>query len=79
MLAILTPDDESIDAVETEGILRDLAASGSDIAIRLYPGYDHTLRRLGSDGQPLRWPEHPEDYAATLAGFARASTRALEH
>ena len=79
MLAILSPDDESIDAVETEGILRKLAASGRDIAIRLYPGYDHTLRRLGSAGEPLRWPEHPEDYIATLAGFARASAGALEH
>jgi dienelactone hydrolase len=73
MLAILAPDDESIDAVETEGILRELVDEGVDIRIELYPGYDHTMRRLGPDGAVLRWPEHPQDYFAVQVEFIRAS------
>jgi uncharacterized protein len=73
MLAMLSPDDESIDAVETEGILRELARTGADVRIELYPGYDHTMRQLGPNGATLRWPEHPTDYFATQIEFIRAS------
>jgi uncharacterized protein len=59
-LAILTPEDESIDAVETNEILDQLQQS--NITIKLYPGYDHSMRKLGEDGERLRWPEHPENY-----------------
>jgi len=69
MLSILAPEDESIDAVETERILADLIAEGRDIRIRLYPGYDHTMRRLGPGGVPLRWPAQPHDYHDGQADF----------
>jgi dienelactone hydrolase len=73
MLAMLSPDDESIDAVETAGILRQLVDDGADIRIELYPGYDHSMRRLGPAGAVLRWPEHPSDYFAIQVEFIRAS------
>jgi len=73
MLAILSPDDESIDAVETEGILRELVQAGADVQIELYPGYDHSMRKLGPKGAILRWPEHPPDYFATQVEFIRAA------
>ncbi len=59
MLAILAPDDESIDAMETAAILGKLADQGQDIRVTLYPGYDHSLRKLGEDGNFLRWPPQP--------------------
>jgi dienelactone hydrolase len=69
LLALLAPDDESIDSVETELILRNLIAQGQDINLILYPGYDHSMRRLGDDGASLRWPEHPDDYFTTQVSF----------
>ena len=39
LLAILGPDDESIDSKETELILREFIAQGRDISLILYPGY----------------------------------------
>ena len=45
LLSLLSPDDESIDAVETEGILRNLAAAGRNIEVRMYPGYDRSADR----------------------------------
>lgn len=66
-LAILSPDDESIDARETLGILEGLEKP--NISLRLYPGYGHALRRLGDEGQRLRWPEHPEGYFRAQADF----------
>ncbi len=59
-LAILSPEDESIDAMETKEILEQLQQS--NITIKLYPGYDHSMRKLGRDGKKLRWPAHPEKY-----------------
>jgi uncharacterized protein len=59
-LAILSPEDESIDAMETKEILEQLQQS--NITIKLYPGYDHSMRKLGENGKKLRWPEHPEKY-----------------
>ena len=64
LLALLSPDDESIDAVETEHILRDLAERGRDIEIRMYPGYSHAMRRLDA-----RWPALPNDYYRYQADF----------
>jgi dienelactone hydrolase len=69
MLSIFAPLDESIDALETEQILRGLIEQGSDIQIKLYPGYDHSMRNIGKDGQALRWPQHPEDYFSGQAEF----------
>ena len=75
MLAILTPDDESIDAVETELILRALSSDGHDITLRTYPGYDHSMRKLGLEGRLLRWPEHPDDYFILQAQFIQDAMR----
>ncbi len=69
LLWIGSPDDESIDAAETEQILRGLQSEGHDITLKRYPGYDHTMRRLGARGAPLRFPEHPEDYFDTQVDF----------
>jgi alpha/beta superfamily hydrolase len=71
LLAILTPDDESIDARETEGILRGLIRVGNDIHIKLYPRFGHSMRRIGEKNQLLRWPGHPEDYFSVQADFIR--------
>lgn len=70
--AILAPDDESIDARETEAILRNLQQEGHDITLKIYPGFDHTIRRLGPDGERLRWPEHPFDYFSSQVNFIQA-------
>ena len=68
LLSLLSPDDESIDAVETAGILRDLARAGRTIEIRMYPGYGHGMRRLGA-----RWPSLPDDYYRYQADFIKRS------
>jgi dienelactone hydrolase len=68
LLSLLSPDDESIDAVETEGILRDLAKAGRDVETRMYPDYDHGMRRLGA-----RWPSLPDDYYSYQAEFIQRS------
>jgi dienelactone hydrolase len=70
MLALLSPDDESIDAVETEGILRSLASSGNDIQITLYPGDDHGMRRRSA-----RWPSLPEGYYENQTDFINRVVR----
>jgi hypothetical protein len=64
MLSLLSPDDESIDAVETAEILQGLIDVGRDIEIRMYPGYNHGMRRLGA-----RWPSLPDDYYRYQADF----------
>lgn len=69
MLAILAPEDESMDALETGQILAELIAEGRDVRIKLYPGYDHAMRRLGSNGAPPRWPNQPPDYYDLQANF----------
>lgn len=68
LFAILTPDDESIDALETEVILRELKELGKDLQIKMYPGYNHGFRRLGKERQ-IRWPGFPEDYFKLQAEF----------
>ena len=75
MYALLAPDDESIDARETETILRELKQKGFDITVKIYPGYDHTMRRLGPDGGAIRWPEHPSDYFSSQVEFIQAISR----
>jgi len=75
MLSILTPDDESIDAVETESILRELRSNGHDIELKIYPGYDHSMRRLGTAQHPVRWPEHPDNYYSSQARFIHDTRR----
>ena len=69
LLAILAPDDESIDSHETDEILTGLIEQGNDIRVKLYPGFDHSIRKLGGQDQLLRWPEHPKDYFSAQAAF----------
>lgn len=69
MLAILSPDDESIDAVETMEILREFVSRGKPIRLSILPGYDHSMRRIGPAGKALRWPAHPVNYFAAQAQF----------
>jgi dienelactone hydrolase len=73
LLSLLSPDDESIDAVETEGIRRDLATAGRDIEIRLYLGFNHGMRRLGA-----RWPSLPDGYYRDQADFIKRSAGAAD-
>jgi len=73
LLALLTPDDESIDAVETAYILKEIKESGRDIQIKMYPGYNHGFRKLGAKG-PIRWPGFPEDYFKLQSEFIKGST-----
>lgn len=72
--AILAPEDESIDAVETERILAGLIAQGRDIPVRLYPGCVHAMRRRGDGDGTLRWPAQPHDYHDGQADFIRDET-----
>lgn len=69
LLSILSPDDESIDARETQEILAQLAAEGRRIGIKTYPKYDHSLHLLSNDGKRLRWPTLPPDYFVVQAAF----------
>jgi alpha/beta superfamily hydrolase len=71
-LWVLSPDDESIDAMETVGLLEQEIAAGRDIRLKRYPGYDHSLRRLGADGAALRWPTLPDDLFDVQADFIKA-------
>jgi len=66
-LAILSGEDESIDAMETREILEQLKKP--NISIRWYAGYDHTLRKTGKKGEQLRFPGHPENYFEDQAKF----------
>jgi alpha/beta superfamily hydrolase len=66
-LAMLSPDDESIDAIETMEILRGL--DKPNIAIKAYPGHAHNMRKLGTNGDMLRWPTYPENYFQDQAHF----------
>lgn len=73
MLSILATEDESMDALETDRILTGLIGEGRDIQIRLYPGYDHSMHRLGAGGIRLRWPPQPREYYDEQAEFIRRS------
>jgi pimeloyl-ACP methyl ester carboxylesterase len=66
-LAMLSPDDESIDATETMEILRSL--DKPNFVIKVYPGYAHNMRKLGTNGGRLRWPTYPEHYFQDQARF----------
>ena len=70
-LAILSPEDESIDSMETKAILEKLEKN--NITLKLYAGYDHSMRKLGKKGNRLRWPEHPQDYFVAQSQFISAS------
>ncbi|MGI9547496.1 MAG: alpha/beta hydrolase family protein [Flavobacteriaceae bacterium] len=71
LYAVLTPDDESIDALETEYILREIKQLGKDIRIKLYPGYNHGFRKIGAERQ-IRWAGFPEDYFILQAEFVKS-------
>jgi pimeloyl-ACP methyl ester carboxylesterase len=73
LLAILAPNDESIDALETEKILQTLMNKGHDISLKIYPNYDHSMHRMGSANNPLRWPHYPDDYFSVQALFIHKS------
>ncbi|MEN8798315.1 MAG: alpha/beta fold hydrolase [Flavobacteriaceae bacterium] len=70
LFALLTPDDESIDALETEVILMELKTTGKDIRVKMYPGYNHGFRRIEA-GRQIRWPGFPEDYFKLQAEFIK--------
>jgi fermentation-respiration switch protein FrsA (DUF1100 family) len=69
LLAILSPQDESIDAMETADILRGLRDAGRNITVRIYDGYNHGMRRLGVDAEEIRWPSLPDNYYRDQAVF----------
>ena len=71
-LAILAREDESVDAVETAGILEELKQAGADINIVLYEGYDHGIRKLQQE--PPIWRSHPDDYFSIQAEFILSAT-----
>ena len=73
LLSILTTNDESIDTRETESILRMLKKEGKDIRIKMYEGYNHGFRKIGSEGS-IRWPGFPEDYYILQAAFIKEVT-----
>ena len=74
LLAILSPDDESIDAVETENLLNVLKDEGQDITIKSYRGYDHSMHRIGSKNSRIRWPEFPDDYFSIQSSFIKKAS-----
>ena len=78
VLWILSKDDESIDASETADLLAKEIAAGRDIRVQRYDGYDHSLRRLGPNGQGLRWPRLPDDLFDVQADFIKGDA-ALSH
>lgn len=69
LLAILSPQDESIDAMETADILRGLRDAGRNITVRIYDGYNHGMRRLGAHAEEIRWPSLPDNYYRDQAVF----------
>jgi pimeloyl-ACP methyl ester carboxylesterase len=72
MLAMLSPDDESIDAKETAAILQQLIQAGNDLQLEMFPGYDHSLRSLGANGELQRWPNQPANLYELQAAFILA-------
>ena len=74
ILSILASDDESIDTMETEEVFKRLRGEGLNIQIKKYQGYDHSMRRVSSQGR-IRWPGHPEDYFQMQAKFIKDSMR----
>ena len=73
LLAILTSDDESIDALETKLILASLKERGNNIILKLYEGYDHGMHQLGAVNTPIRWPQYPSDYFSYQVKFIQDS------
>jgi pimeloyl-ACP methyl ester carboxylesterase len=73
LLAILTSDDESIDALETKLILASLKERGNNITLKLYEGYDHGMHQLGAVNTPIRWPQYPSDYFSYQVKFIQDS------
>jgi len=71
LLAILSPQDESIDAMETAAILRGLRDAGCDITVQIYDGYNHGMRKLGAGGEEIRWPSLPDNYYRDQAVFIK--------
>jgi pimeloyl-ACP methyl ester carboxylesterase len=69
MLALFALKDESIDSLESIDILAALGNEGLSATIITYPHYDHSMRKVGSEGRPLRFGGHPKDYFALQAGF----------
>lgn len=81
LLAILSPQDESIDAMETADILSGLRDAGRDITVRIYDGYNHGMRRLGAHAEEIRWPSLPDNYYRDQAVFIKRAvdTRQLKN
>lgn len=71
VLWILSKDDESIDALETSALLEKEIAAGRNIRIKMYVGYDHSLRQLDATGKSMRWPQLPDDLFDVQAEFIK--------
>lgn len=76
LLSILSPQDESIDAMETADILRGLRDEGHDIVVKIYDGYNHGMHKLGMHGEEVRWPSLPDNYYKDQAAFIRRAVAA---
>ena len=74
VLWILSKDDESIDAMETSALVGNEVALGRNIRIKMYSGYDHSLRQLDAKGVSMRWPKLPDDLFEVQAEFIKQTT-----
>ncbi|MFT7288292.1 MAG: alpha/beta superfamily hydrolase [Halieaceae bacterium] len=58
---------------ETQEILQGFIAADNDITLRMYPGYNHGMRRLGA-----RWPSLPRGYYEVQACFMQRAAGVAE-
>ena len=73
LLSLLSPDDESVDAMETAAILRTLKETGIDLELRLFPGFDHGMHQ-NAEERTIRWPSLPPNYFQIQAAFVSRAT-----
>jgi len=74
LLAIFSPDDESIDSAESVMVLDTFRQQGKDITIVQYPGYSHSMRKISHEGKTLRFPNYPGDYFDQQAQFIKRAS-----
>jgi pimeloyl-ACP methyl ester carboxylesterase len=75
LLAIYSPDDESIDSAESVLVLETFRQQGKDITIVQYPGYSHSMRKIADAGKTLRFPNYPAGYFEQQAQFIKRSSK----
>ncbi len=78
LLAIFSPDDESIDSAESVEVLEAFLQNGNDITIVQYPGYNHSMRKIAEPGQELRFPNYPDGYFDQQADFIKKACGCLD-